>query len=153
MLSVIDIIRALSGLIETNFPQYPVNDRDINEDFPRPSYFVDVDNIVGENVTAEFVKESAEINIYFFEEDIYSGFLNLLDMKNELLSLLTEPLPLTDENGKTVAHVVFNDVRVEISKADKALRVDMTSELIQGLPPKDEELPWVEELVYNNNFN
>ena len=31
MYTVINVIKALSGLIETNFPEYPVNDRDIEE--------------------------------------------------------------------------------------------------------------------------
>ena len=36
MLSVIDIIRALSLLIEEKFPDFPVVDRDLTEGFPRP---------------------------------------------------------------------------------------------------------------------
>lgn len=153
MLSVIDIIRALSELVEENFPDFPVNDRDLEEGFPRPSYFVDVDNIKGENITANHVKETAEIQLYFFAENIYSGFLELLDMKNELLSLLSEPLPLT-EDGKVLAHVVFNNVSVEISKADKALMCEMVSELIQSLPDRSEEnLPYAGELVFNNHVN
>ena len=45
MYSVIDIIKALSLLIEERFPAYPVNDRDLTEGFDRPSYFIDVDRV------------------------------------------------------------------------------------------------------------
>ena len=51
MYTVINVIKALSGLIETNFPEYPVNDRDIEEGFDRPSYFIDIEETVAENVT------------------------------------------------------------------------------------------------------
>ena len=48
MLSVIDIIRALSLLIEEKFPDFPVVDRDLTEGFPRPCYFIDVEGLVTE---------------------------------------------------------------------------------------------------------
>lgn len=153
MLSIIDVIRALSELVEENFPDYPVNDRDLEEGFPRPSYFIDIDTVKTDYVTANHVRDVAKIELYFFAEDIYSGFLELLDMKNDLLALLSEPLIITNEDGEIQAHVVFNDVSVEISKADKALRCDMESELIQALPEKDIDLPFIEELIYANNVN
>ncbi len=42
MLSVIDVIRGLTELISEKYPNYPVCDMDIDEDYPRPSYFIDV---------------------------------------------------------------------------------------------------------------
>ena len=150
MLSVIDVIKALTLLVESNFPSYPVNDRDLVEGFNRPSYFIDVDEVRGENVTSDFVKETADLSLFFFEEDIYSGFLKLLEMKNELLELLGKPLALTDENGNVVAHVVFNDVSVTISKADKALTCVMTSELIQKRADNEADLPYIEEIEMTN---
>lgn len=137
MLSIIDIIRALSLLIGEKFPQYPVNDRDNTEEFPRPSYFIDVGDIIGEMATNGYTREKANIEIYFFTEDIYKGFIELLDMKNELLRVLSKPLEVTSEDGEYTAHVVFNDLTVTISKADKALRVDCESELIQAIPELD----------------
>lgn len=154
MLSVIDIIKSLSLLVEKNFPNYPVNDRDLQEGFERPSYFIDVEDVQGENLTACYVKETANLSLYFFEEDIYSGFLKLLDMKNKLLELLREPLALADENGVIVAHVVFNDVGVTISKADKALTCTMTSELVQAREDSEKNLPFIESIeIKSLNLN
>ena len=152
MLSVINVIKALTLLVESKFPNYPVNDRDLTEGFDRPSYFIDIDEVRGENVTSELVKETADISLYFFEEDIYSGFLKLLDMKNDLLELLNNPLALTDDEGKIIAHVVFNDVSVTISKADKALTCVMTSELIQKRADHEADLPYIEEIEVTNIF-
>lgn len=153
MLSVIDVIKALTILVESNFPNYPVNDRDVTEGFERPSYFIDIEEVKTENVTAQHVKETAELVLVFFEQDIYKGFLNLLDMKNELIELLNRPLELTDENGKTVAHVVFNDVSMTVSNADKALTCTMSSELIQKRADEDEHLPLIDNVEFNTTLN
>lgn len=159
MLSVMDIIKALSDLIEENFPNYPVCDVDIEENYPRPSYFIDVDNIKGENVTNNYVKETCEIQVYFFAENRYEGFIDLLNMKNKLLVILNEPLKIQYKN--LTAHVVFNNVSVEISKADKALRCEMVSELIQSQHVEEYTTDDGKELIreknpmdyYNYNFN
>lgn len=145
MLSVIDIIRALSSCIESNFPDYPVVDRDLEEGFPRPCYFIDINSVVSESLTHKLVKDTADIEIDFLAEDIYKGFLNLLDVKNKLVKLFSEPLALTDEGGNVIAHVVFNDVRTEVIKVDKALICNLSTELVQEIED-NVELPLVEEL-------
>lgn len=150
MLSVIDIIRALSSCIESNFPDYPVVDRDLEEGFPRPCYFIDINSVVSESLTHKLVKDTADIEIDFLAEDIYKGFLNLLDVKNKLVKLFSEPLALTDEGGNVIAHVVFNDVRTEVIKVDKALICNLSTELVQEIED-NVELPLVEELEYKAN--
>lgn len=150
MLSVIDIIRALSSCIESNFPDYPVVDRDLEEGFPRPCYFIDINSVVSESLTHKLVKDTADIEIDFLAEDIYKGFLNLLDVKNKLVKLFSEPLTLTDEGGNVIAHVVFNDVRTEVIKADKALICNLSTELVQEIED-NVELPLIEELEYKVN--
>lgn len=148
MLSVIDIICSLSSMIESNFPDYPVQDRDLDEGFSRPCYFIDVNSVVSESLTHKLFKDTVEIEIDFLSEDIYKGFLNLLDVKNKLIQLLSDPLELKDEQGDVVAHVVFNDVRTEIIKADKALIVTISTELVQGIEDNS-DLPVIDELVSN----
>lgn len=150
MLSVIDIIRALSSCIESNFPDYPVVDRDLEEGFPRPCYFIDINSVVSESLTHKLVKDTADIEVDFLAEDIYKGFLNLLDVKNKLVKLFSEPLALTDEGGNVIAHVVFNDVRTEVIKADKALICNLSTELVQEIED-NVELPLIEELEYKVN--
>ena len=152
MLSVIDIIRALSLLIEKKFPDFPVVDRDLNEGFPRPCYFIDVEGLVTEKVTSALVKETADIEIDFFAEDIYECFLRLLDVNSELVKSLSEPLPIADMNGKVIAHVVFDDVRTEVIKADKSLMCSMTTELVQEIPDTN-EYPLIDTLEADIGVN
>ena len=152
MLSVIDIIRALSSCIESNFPDYPVVDRDLEEGFPRPCYFIDINSVVSESLTHKLVKDTADIEIDFLAEDIYKGFLNLLDVKNKLVKLFSEPLALTDEGGNVIAHVVFNDVRTEVIKVDKALICNLSTKLVQEIED-NVELPLIEDLQANIDVN
>ena len=152
MLSVIDIIRALSSCIESNFPDYPVVDRELEEGFPRPCYFIDINSVVSESLTHKLVKDTADIEIDFLAEDIYKGFLNLLDVKNKLVKLFSEPLALTDEGGNVIAHVVFNDVRTEVIKVDKALICNLSTELVQEIED-NVELPLIEDLQANIDVN
>ncbi len=163
LLSVIDVIKSLTLLIESNFPDYPVNDRDLNEGFSRPSYFIDIGEIRGSNQTTEYVKEEADLLIYFFAEDRYQGFLDLIDVKNQLLSLLSVPLALTDDDDQTVAHVTFDEsptkkLAITINKDDKTLLCTLTSVLIQQIEDESEtELPYMDTLAItlekNDDFN
>lgn len=149
MLSVIDVIKALTLLVESEFPSYPVTDMDVTEGFPRPSYFIGIDEVRGENVTSHYVRETADLSLYFIEENIYQGFLKLLEMKNRLLELLNEPLPLRDDDGYVLCHVVFNDVSVTVNQDDKSLICTMTSELIQERADREADLPYIEDLETN----
>ena len=125
-------------------------DRDLEEGFPRPCYFIDINSVVSESLTHKLVKDTADIEIDFLAEDIYKGFLNLLDVKNKLVKLFSEPLALTDEGGNVIAHVVFNDVRTEVIKVDKALICNLSTELVQEIED-NVELPLIEELEYKVN--
>lgn len=146
MLSVIDIIRALSELIETKYPNYPVVDIDITEDYPRPSYFIDVDDIETSWVANDYIKESSNLKIIFFAAERYEGFLELLDMKNNLTVLFDDPLYVT--NDKEEYYVPLLNTSSNIYKADKVLEFTLRADLIQKVERKETE-PYMEELNVN----
>ena len=148
MYSVIDIIKALSLLIEKHFPAYPVNDRDLTEGFNRPSYFIDVDRVETSDLTAYLMQEESDIVLYFFEEDNYRGFLKLLQMKNQLVTVLKDPLELTNDDGDTVMHVTLDSLTTTVSKADKALICSFSTVLVQEItdPDHDHDKPLIDTL-------
>ena len=148
MYSVIDIIKALSLLIEARFPAYPVNDRDLTEGFDRPSYFIDVDRVETTDLTAYLMQEESDIVLAFFEEDNYRGFLKLLQMKNQLVTVLKDPLKLTDENGDVAMHVTLDSLTTTVSKADKALICSFSTVLVQEItdPDHDSDKPLIDTL-------
>lgn len=146
MLSVIDVIRGLSDLISKEYPQYPVCDMDIDEDIPRPSYFIDVEDVATSWVASDYIKETSNIKIVFFAENRYEGFLDLLDMKNNLTVLLDAPLYIS--NGKEDYYVSLLNTNSELYKSDKVLTFDITADLIQKVTKVETE-PNMEELNVN----
>ena len=140
--SVIDVIRALSELIEKEYPNYPVVDYDVDEDFPRPSYFINVENVHTEWVATDYVQESSDLEITFFAENRYEGFLELLDMKNNLTKLLNEPLQLADN-----FYVTLLETTSEIFKADKVLTFSFTANIVNKIE-RNETDDYMENLYY-----
>lgn len=148
MLSVIDVIRALSELIESKYPDYPVIDMDVTEDFPRPGYFIEVEDIETNWVANDYIRESSNLKIVFFAAERYEGFLDLLDMKNNLTVLFDDPLYVTD--GKTEYYVSLLNTTSDLYKTDKVLEFALRADLIQKVERKEEK-PYMEELTTNIN--
>ena len=122
--SVIDVIRALSNLIEKEYPNYPIVDMDIEEDYPRPSYFVEVESVKTQWVAVDYLEELSNLQIVFFAENRYEGFLELLEMKNHLTQLFNEPLEL--DNGY---YISLLETTSELFKNDKVLEFSFVTDL------------------------
>lgn len=146
MLSVIDVIRGLTELISEKYPNYPVCDMDIDEDYPRPSYFIDVEDVNTSWVATDYIKESSNIQIVFFAENRYEGFLDLLDMKNNLTVLFDEPLFISDETSEY--YVSLLTTNSDLYKQDKVLTFNVQADLIQKIERVDNS-PYMEELKCN----
>lgn len=146
MLSVIDVIRGLTELISEKYPNYPVCDMDIDEDYPRPSYFIDVEDVNTSWVATDYIKESSNIQIVFFAENRYEGFLDLLDMKNNLTVLFDEPLFISDETSEY--YVSLLTTNSDLYKQDKVLTFNVQADLIQKVERVDNS-PYMEELKCN----
>lgn len=146
MLSVIDIIRGLTELISEKYHNYPVCDMDIDEDYPRPSYFIDVEDVNTSWVATDYIKESSNIQIVFFAENRYEGFLDLLDMKNNLTVLFDEPLHISDETSEY--YVSLLTTNSDLYKQDKVLTFNVQADLIQKVERVDNN-PYMEELKCN----
>lgn len=135
MLSIIDTIRALSELIESKYPNYPVVDMDIEEDYPRPSYFINVEDIETSFVATDYIRESSTIKIVFFAAERYEGFLELLDMKNNLTLMFDDPLYIHDETHEY--YVTLHDTTSMLYKSDKVLEFTLHADLIQKVERKE----------------
>lgn len=147
MISVIDVIRALSELIEKEYPNYPVVDYDVDEDYPRPSYFINVENVHTEWVATDYIQESSDLEITFFAENRYEGFLELLDMKNNLTMLFNEPLQITD-----TFFVTLLETQSELFKNDKVLTFSFTANIVNKVE-RNETDDYMENLYYKEEVH
>lgn len=147
IISVIDVIRALSELIEKEYPDYPVVDYDVEEDYPRPSYFINVENVHTEWVATDYIQESSDLEITFFAPNRYEGFLELLDMKNNLTMLFNEPLQITD-----TFFVTLLETQSELFKNDKVLTFSFTANIVNKVE-RNETDDYMENLYYKQEVH
>lgn len=119
---------------------------DIDEDYPRPSYFIDVEDVNTSWVATDYIKESSNLNIVFFAENRYEGFLNLLDMKNNLTMLFDDPIRVSDE--KNEYYVKMLTTASDLYKQDKVLTFNIQADLIQKVE-RNETQPYMEHLDVN----
>ena len=148
MLSVIDVIKSLTELINDNYPQFKIIDYDVDEGFNKPAFFIEPEDINTSWVASDYIKESSNLKIVFFAEDRYSGFLELLDMKNNLTVLFDDPLYITD--GKTEYYCQMLTTDSDLYKQDKVLTFNIQADLIQKVERKETK-PYMENLETNIN--
>lgn len=146
MLTVIDLIRKLSIDIQEKYPKYKLQDRDINDTLDRPCSFIDLGSITCNMQANGYIRDDTEVELYFFCEDLETGFLELLDIKNEVMPYLSDGFIIDNDDGEEY-FVLPSDLQAELFKADKALKITFNAELIQGIGDKSTE-PNMEELHY-----
>lgn len=145
--SVIDVIRALSNLIEKEYPNYPIVDYDVDEDYPRPCYFIETESVKTQWVAVDYIEELSDLQIVFFAEDRYEGFLDLLEMKNHLTQLFNEPLEL--DNGYFVSLL---ETTSELFKGDKVLEFSFQVSIVNQIERNETDY-LMEDLDYHKEVH
>lgn len=145
--SVIDVIRALSNLIEKEYPNYPIVDYDVDEDYPRPCYFIETESVKTQWVAVDYLEELSDLQIVFFADDRYDGFLELLEMKNHLTQLFNEPLEL--DNGYFVSLL---ETTSELFKGDKVLEFSFQVSIVNQIERNETDY-LMEELDYHKEVH
>ena len=115
MKSEIDVINALSSLLETEFPTIPIKDEDEAEGFDRSCFAISVFDMEDGKV-GEMDETNIDMSVFYFCKGLNSGFLELLNMKKALAELLQEPIKVDDD-----FYFTCDDLSFVISKSDKAL--------------------------------
>lgn len=148
MLSVINVIKSLSDLISLEYGEYKLIDYDVDEGFEKPCFFIGVEDVNTSWVASDYIKESSALEIVFFAENRYEGFLSLLDIKNNLTLLFDNPLYITDGKNEYYCQILTTDS--DLYKQDKVLTFNIQVDLIQKVERKETKL-YMEEL--NTNIN
>lgn len=93
MITYKDIRTAINQKLKTT--GVPVNSRDVSKGFPRPSFFVQLNN-VGRSGDENQVHKSMTVQIYYFPTDRYDYAIEVLDMQETLENLFDLKLPVKD---------------------------------------------------------
>ena len=104
---------------------------DVDKDYPRPSYFIDVDDVSTDWQAQDYLRETSNIKIVFFAVNRYEGFLELLDMKNALTVLFNDPLDVASDEEHQYINLM--ETTSELYKHDKVLSFNITTSLIQHI--------------------
>ena len=131
MRTAVDIIKAVSGLIETEFGAPPAT-KDIREGFDRPCFFVEPNQIRHEKA-GDMSDDTTGIRIYYFSARTQTGYLDLLQKQAELQDLLDAPIQVSED-----FYLFPEDAVFDIQREDMTLVAEFTVENIQLMQDTDE---------------
>lgn|GEM_PF-1254314 len=142
MITIIDVIRALSGVIEDVTGSAPTT-KDVTEGFERPCTYVRPLILESEAVRG-LQRDWLEMEIVYFSAKSWKGWKDLLEVQAALTAALREPVAVSE----TFA-IYPEDLEFIPSREDMTLTCTFSLENFQLLPGEDEKLENMEILVQN----
>ena len=142
MITVIDVIRALSGVIEDVTGSAPTT-KDVTEGFDRPSTFIRPLILEPEAVRG-LQRDYLELEIVYYAARSWQGWQELLEVQAALTAALREPVAVSE----TFA-IYPEDLEFIPSREDMTLTCTFSLENFQLLPGTDGTLETMEILVQN----
>lgn len=139
MRTVIDVIKALSGMIET-ITGSPPTTKDVTEGFDRPCTWIRPLSIDPEAVRG-LQRDYLEMEIVYFAPRSWDGWNTLLHVQAALTAALREPVAVSE----TFA-IYPEDLEFVPSREDMTLVCTFNLENYQLLPPEDGTMPAMEDL-------
>lgn len=131
MISVIDYIRYFTELISNEWHE-KVNDKDMEEGFERPSFFIDVIDSTSDDTCKNVLIETHRLIIYYFAEERKTGFLDLLKKQRRMKELLLEPIVIEDVTTEA------EEIEYRIIKGDMVLQVELSVTSYQEIIKPDD---------------
>lgn len=139
MITIIDVIRALSGVIEEVTGSAPTT-KDVTEGFDRPCTWVRPLDIQPEAARG-LQRDYLDMEIVYFAPRSWEGWKTLLKVQADFAAVLTNPVPVSD------TFLLYpEDLEFVPSREDMTLVCTFSLENYQLLPPEDGSLPDMEVL-------
>lgn len=143
MRTVVDVIKAVSGLIETEFGTPPVT-KDIREGFLRPCFFAEP-YLMQCGSAGDMRDDVFGFRIFYFSERSYTGYLDLLEKQTALRDLLEDPVPVSED-----FYIYPEGLDFELQREDMVLIASFNVENVQLPEDTDTE---TSELMAELNIN
>lgn len=126
-------------LIEYNFAGIKVTNKDIQEGFFRPCFYIDI-NGIKDSAIGCFEQEDIAITIYYFCKSMEKGYLELLKAQNKIKKLLCGRIHIQDD-----FYIVPNEIDYDINRKDMTLQATFSVVTIQE-EEKDDASELINEL-------
>ncbi len=136
MITVADLIKAVSKKLKSKYPEIKVWSTDKDKDFGKKCFFIKYTS--SKDGKPEFIHEWGEIRIYYFPSDESINRIELLNMQEQLSQLFLFRIPVTDTFTVPVTEIQF-----EID--DDVLVMSFDYDMYQTLDT-EADLPDMEEL-------
>jgi len=141
MRTIIDVVKAVSGLIEAEFGMPPTT-KDIREGYPRPCFYVEPYQMRC-GTAGDMRDDIFGIRIFYFSKRAETGFLDLLEKQTVLRDQLDGPVPISED-----FYLYPEDLDFELKREDMALITSFTVENVQ-LPEDTDPSEYMENLEIN----
>ena len=140
MITITDVIRAVSGMVERLFG-YPPTSKDITEGFERPCTYV---HTTGTDVDrpGDMRHDVIHMQVVRFAERSYMGWAELLRYQDALTMALLEPIPVDD-----MFYLYPEDVSIDLRRDEMAMFADFSVENFQLLTDADADEPEMENVI------
>lgn len=139
MITITDVIRAVSGMVERLFGEPPTS-KDITEGFERPCTYV---HTTGTDVDrpGDMRHDVIHLQVVRFAERSYMGWSELLRYQEALTMALLEPIPVDD-----MFYLYPEDVSIDLRRDEMAMFADFSVENFQILPNAEGDADTMETL-------
>ena len=133
MITVVDVIRALSGVVES-ITGSPPTTKDVTEGFDRPSTWIRPLTIHPESARG-LRRDYLEMELVYFATRSWRGWKELLQVQAALAEALTRPVAVSETFALYPEELEFVP-----SREDMTLTCTFSLENYQLLPPQDADL-------------
>lgn len=111
MITLKQIAKVINDKLAEVLPAVPVQSKDISEGYPRPSLYVDFDEVTAAQYGARGKERTIQVIIYFFPTDRYKPKLEILEVQEILEGAFSGDF--TIEDGFVVYPLEVNSVKVD----------------------------------------
>lgn len=133
MITAIDVIRALSGVVETVTGSPPTT-KDVTEGFDRPSTWIRPLTINPEAARG-LQRDYLEMEIVYFATRSWKGWKELLQVQAGLAAVLTDPVYVNEDFA-----IYPEDIEFVPNREDMTLVCTFNLENYQLIPPTQDEI-------------
>ncbi len=88
MTKLTDILLGINQILKKKFPEITIDSRDLKEEFSRPSFRTEIDNLRFSHLTTKFCKKDFTLKIYYFPKSYEINKLEILETKEMLSEIL-----------------------------------------------------------------
>ncbi len=129
MITTIKSFKAINDLLIAKFPNVKIHHQDLKTVITRPCFYINLINTKEQKVSSDFSQHTDSFDLIYFATERYEGFLELLQVKEQLNTLLKSSIKIDED------FIPITDAEFNINKDDYILNTLFSISTIQ----RDEE--------------